>query len=121
MLQQFVIVRRDSAEVFDNVGEMFFAPRQNIRGGLRRAVGDFGDAAQKEKQPSLPVAVVRGLQSPVIFVAAAVEVVRKIQNGFVYNPLLHEHQSYQQPPGAAVAVRKRMDGFKLRVRKPRLN
>ena len=88
---------------------------QRLGGGLLHGV-------QHVQHPVFPVVIVtHGLQQVVIVGLGAHDVLAQVQHRYVEQPLFHQIQHIQDAPGAAVAVIKRVDAFKLVVRQRHLD
>lgn len=84
-------------------------------------LADLDDAVEKEGEPAFPVpGIAHGLQAFVVFAAALLEVVREVEHRLGEHPLFGEQESDEEPPDAAVAIQKGMDGLELGMRQAHL-
>ena len=101
---------------------MFFSYLENVPGRIGCLAADFMNPADKELQPSFPIAVVTNRHQAVIVGAAVLfEVVAQVEQRSFERTFLAQQKSDKQSSDSSVTVKKRMDGLKLCVRQAALN
>lgn len=77
---------------------------------------DCDDAFQEELDPFLPVALgAYGLEQFVVTAAVLFEIQGEIEQGLAEEPFSVQEEGDEQPPGAAIAIQKRVDGLELHM------
>jgi hypothetical protein len=99
---------------FHHGAAMRFAQVHDVGGGAGGGTGGLAHAAQKELEPLLPMTVVAdGGEAVVILDPVALEEHRQVQQRARQGLLLAQDERDQQASDAAIAIEKRVDGFKL--------
>lgn len=106
------------ADVLADPSTGIFPKFEDFPGGLRSVVADFGDAAQEELYPLLPVATGADRhETVVVFGAVLLEVMAEVEERQPQDATLAEKESDEQAPDAAIAVEEWVDRLELRVGK----
>ena len=106
------------AKLLSHASSMRF-PEQDDRPRCRRCgPANLADTTQEELDPSFPSSIISNRHEPVvIFGAIGLEVGAEVEKRLAQNLAVAKQERNQKPPHTAVAVKKRMDGLKLRVHK----
>ncbi len=89
---------------------------KNALGRSHALIGDFNDTAQEKADPFFPIPGIADiLQLIVIFIPSSLEPEREIKNRLFQNAIGAKQERNEQPPDAAIAIQKWMDGFKLHM------
>jgi hypothetical protein len=85
-------------------------------------LADLKNTTDEELQPAFPVSVVANGHQPIVVLGAMLfQVVAQIKQGAPQRLPVAEKKGDEEPSDSAIAVKKWVDGFKLRVSEPALD